>query len=136
MTGFPVVNYTDLRLNDAKETMRKYQVEYHQKFAIPLSSFCFVLIGMALALKYPASGIGLVIGGSLVIFLGFYIMLQGGKGVAAAGHLDPAVALYAPLALFTVAGLLAVNAANREMGTARSAGLFAAIADFFRRTRD
>ena len=136
MTGFPVVNYTDLRLNEAKETMRKYQVEYHQKFAIPLSSFCFVLIGMALALKYPASGIGLVIGGSLVIFLGFYIMLQGGKGVAAAGHLNPAVALYAPLALFTVAGLLAVNAANREMGTARSAGLFAAIADFFRRTRD
>jgi lipopolysaccharide export system permease protein len=136
MTGFALVNYTDLRLNEANETMRKYQVEYHQKFAVPLSSFCFVLIGMALALKYPGSGIGLVIGGSLVIFLGFYIMLQGGKGIAAAGHLDPAVALYAPLTLFTIAGLLAVNAANREMGTARSAGLFAAIANFFRRARD
>ena len=133
MSGFQLVNYTDLRLNDAKETMRKYQVEYHQKFAVPLSSFCFVLIGIALALKYPASGIGLVIGGSLVIFLGFYIMLQGGKGVASAGHLYPAVALYAPLVLFTAVGLFALESADREMGTARSTGVFAAIADFFRR---
>jgi len=75
----------------------------------------------------------LVIGGSLVIFLGFYIMLQGGKNIAAAGHLDPAVALYAPLILFTVIGLLAVNSANREMGTARSVGVFASIAGFFRK---
>jgi lipopolysaccharide export system permease protein len=120
--------------------MRKYQVEFHQKIAIPLSSFCFVLIGMALALKYPGSGIGLVIGGSLVIFLGFYIMLQGGRGLAAAGHLNPAVALYTPLALFTVIGLIAVARANREMGTARSAGVFATIVgsvvDAFRRARD
>ena len=133
LTGFGAINVVDLELNSAKQTMRKYQVEYHQKFAVPLSSFCFVLIGMALAIKYPGSGIGLVIGGSLVIFLGFYIMLQGGKNIAAAGHLDPAVALYAPLILFTVIGLLAVNSANREMGTARSVGVFASIAGFFRK---
>jgi lipopolysaccharide export system permease protein len=136
LTAFGAVNFVDLELNGAKETMRKYQVEYHQKFAVPLSSFCFVLIGMALAIKYPGSGIGLVIGGSLVIFLGFYIMLQGGKGIAAAGHLDPAVALYAPLILFTAIGLLAVNSANREMGTARSAGVLSSMIDFFRRNKD
>jgi lipopolysaccharide export system permease protein len=135
LTGFGAVNFVDLELNSAKQTMRKYQVEYHQKFAVPLSSFCFVLIGMALAIKYPGSGIGLVIGGSLVIFLGFYIMLQGGKNIAAAGHLNPAVALYAPLILFTVIGLLAVNSANREMGTARSVGIFASIAALFRKGR-
>ena len=51
-------------------------------------------------------------------------------------HLDPAVALYAPLILFTAVGLVAVNAANREMGTARSAGVLSTIADFFRRRKD
>lgn len=140
LTAFGAVNFIDEELAAAKETMRKYQVEFHQKIAIPLSSFCFVLIGMALALKYPSSGIGLVIGGSLVIFLGFYIMLQGGRGLAAAGHLDPAVALYTPLVLFTTIGLIAVARANREMGTARSAGVFAAIVGSvvgtFRRARD
>ncbi|MGH7582956.1 MAG: LptF/LptG family permease, partial [Gemmatimonadales bacterium] len=120
----------------SQEAVRRYQVEYHQRFAIPLSSFCFVLIGIALALKYPASGIGLVIGGSLVIFLGFYIMLQGGKGIAVAGHLPPALALHLPLAVFSVVGLVALNAANREMGTARGEGFFAAIASAFRRWRN
>jgi lipopolysaccharide export system permease protein len=110
-------------------------VEYHQRFAIPLASFCFVLIGMALALKYPGSGIGLVIGGSLVIFLGFYILLQGGENIARTGALNPAVALYTPLVLFTVAGIAALASANREMGTSRTGGPFTAIAEFVRGLR-
>ena len=113
--------------------MRKYQVEYHQKFAVPLSSFCFVLIGMALALKYPGSGIGLVIGGSLVIFLGFYIMLQGGKGIAAAGHVDPAVAMYAPLCCSPSSGCWpSMRPTARWERHVRSASS-PAIAEFFRR---
>ena len=42
----------------------------------------------------------------------------------------------APLVLFTAVGLVAVNAADREMGTARSTGIFAAIGEFFRSLRD
>ena len=124
-----------IQANDARRLMLSYRVEFHQKFAVPLACFCFVLIGMALALKFPGSGIGLVIGGSLVIFLGFYIMLQGGKGIALSGGLDPAVAMYAPLVLFTLVGLLSVNAANREMGTTRSAGIFDSVIEFFHRLR-
>jgi lipopolysaccharide export system permease protein len=136
ITPLGAVTTTGLMLGDARKTIRRYRVEFHQKIATPLASFCFVLIGMALAIKYPQSGIGLVIGGSLVIFLGFYILLQAGRGIAIAGDLDPAIALYAPLVLFTIGGVLAVNSADREMGTARSAGVFATIADFFRRLKD
>jgi lipopolysaccharide export system permease protein len=131
-TRFEIENNT-LILDNAAETVRRYQVEYHRKFAVPFSSFCFVLIGIALALKYPGSGIGLVIGGSLVIFLFFYIMLQLGQNLAYAGEVDPRVALYAPLTLLTAIGLIAVNAANREMGTARSDGIFQAFGNLFRR---
>jgi hypothetical protein len=109
----------------------QYQTEFHQKFAIPLACFCFVLIGMALAVKYPGGGIGLVIGGSLVIFLGFYILLQGGKGAAQAGNLNPAVAMYAPLVIFMAIGIWAVNSANREMGIARSGGLLDTLMGLF-----
>jgi len=128
-----VVQSYSLQTSGSRTEMLIYEVEFHQKFAVPLASFCFVLIGMALALKYPASGIGLVIGASLVIFLGFYIMLQGGKGIAQAGQINPAVAMYTPLVLLTVLGLILVSAADREMGTARSAGLLDAIAGIFRR---
>ncbi len=124
------------------ETLRSYQlnalsyrVEYHKKFAIPLASFCFVLLGMALALKYPRSGIGLVIGASMVIFLGFYILLIGGENVAKRGYLSPFVAIQGPLVIFTLLGLLAVRSANREMGTARTSGIVGALFDLLARLR-
>ena len=113
----------------------RYRVEYQKKFAIPLASFCFVLLGMALALKYPRSGIGLVIGASMVIFLGFYILLIGGENIAKRGYLSPAVAIQGPLVLLTLLGLLAVRSANREMGTARSAGILGALVEFLGRFR-
>jgi lipopolysaccharide export LptBFGC system permease protein LptF len=119
----------------ARTTVLRYQIEFHQKFAIPLACFCFVLLGMSVALKFPNSGIGLVIGGSLVIFLGFYILLQGGKGVALSGRLDPVITMYTPLVLFTLLGLLTLSAADREMGTARSAGPFDRIINLYHRLR-
>jgi lipopolysaccharide export system permease protein len=122
-------------LRSYQENAMRYQVEYHKKFAIPLASFCFVLLGMALALKYPRSGIGLVIGASMVIFLGFYILLIGGENIAKKGYLSPFVAIQGPLVLFTLLGLLAVRSADREMGTARTAGIFGALMEFFQRFR-
>lgn len=113
---------------DARSIIRKYSVEYHKKFAIPLASLCFVLVGVALALKFPRSGIGLVIGGSLIIFLIFYILLIGGENLADEGKISPEVAMYAPVGIMAVVGLVSVALANREMGTARSAS----IVDWFR----
>ena len=132
--GLEVEPQLQTLLNYEQNVMR-YRVEYHKKFAIPLASFCFVLLGMALALKYPRSGIGLVIGASMVIFLGFYILLIGGENLAKKGYLSPEVAIHGPLVLLTLLGLLAVRSANREMGTARTAGIFGAMVEYFRRFR-
>jgi lipopolysaccharide export system permease protein len=131
LTPFWNVINDEASANSAQSRTYLLAVQFHQEFAIPLACFCFVLIGMSLALKYPGGGIGLVIGGSLVIFLGFYILLLGGKGVAIAGRLDPAVAMYVPLLLFTMIGVIAVNSANREMGTSRSGGLLDTLMGLF-----
>ncbi|HRX18075.1 MAG TPA: LptF/LptG family permease [Gemmatimonadales bacterium] len=123
-----VVNMNEIiaaRLNSRENlrTMREYDVEYHKKFAIPLASFCFVLVGVALALKFPRSGIGLVIGGSLLIFLLFYVLLIGGENLANDGVISAEVAMYAPVIVLTLIGVAAVAAADREMGTARSVSI-------------
>ena len=91
-----------------------------------------MLVGVALALKFPGSGIGLVIGGSLLLFLTFYVLLIGGESLADKGIISATTAMYAPVALFTLGGLLAVASANREMGTARSAGIGEWLADLWR----
>lgn len=129
-----IVDVNSARYQDERnlKTTREFAVEYHKKFAIPLSAFGFVLVAMALALKYPRSGIGLVIGGSLVIFLGFYVLLIGGENLANVGYISATVAMYAPLLLFTLIGLLAVASANREMGTARTSGILQAVGEALR----
>ncbi len=124
VTSTVEVSGARMQADQALRTVREYAVEYHKKFAIPLASLCFVLIGMALALKFPRSGIGLVIGASLVIFLALYMMLIGGESLADRGIISAEVAMYAPVVVFTAAGLAAVASANREMGTARTAGIF------------
>jgi len=126
-----IVDVNSARYQDEQnlKTTRKFAVEYHKKFAIPLAAFSFVLVAMALALKYPRSGIGLVIGGSLVIFLGFYILLIGGENLADVGFISPATAMYAPLVIFTLLGIAAVASANREMGTSRTSGILQAFGE-------
>ncbi len=127
------VNGMRAQARDAQAVVWQYSVEYHKKIALPLASFCFVLVGVALALKYPRSGIGLVIGGSLVIFLVFYVLLIGGEGLADKGVISPQMAMYGPVVIFTVVGLAAVASANREMGTSRSVGIVEALVGLFRR---
>src|SRR5258705_11113807 len=55
--------------------IHQYSVEIHKKFALSVACMNFVLIGIALALRFPRGGVGLVIGGSLVIFAMFYVGL-------------------------------------------------------------
>jgi lipopolysaccharide export system permease protein len=124
-----------VQATEALRISREFAVEYHKKFAIPLGSFCFVLMGVALALKYPQSGIGLVIGGSLVIFMTFYVLLIGGENLADKGVVSAEVAMYAPVALFTLAGALALASTNREMGSGRGASLFDALRDRWHRRK-
>ncbi|MEP6591633.1 MAG: LptF/LptG family permease [Gemmatimonadota bacterium] len=113
--------------------IRQYLVEYHKKFSIPLGSFCFVLLGVALALKFPRSGIGLVIAASLIIFMTFYVLLIGGENVANKGYISAFTAMLGPVILFTVFGLLGVIVANREMGTARTGGILDGLLEVLRR---
>ena len=56
------------RANDADLRADRYMVEVHKKWAISLACVSFVLIGMAMALRFPRGGMGLVIGGGLAAF--------------------------------------------------------------------
>jgi lipopolysaccharide export system permease protein len=128
------VRGTTIAANRALSQIRQFQVEFHKKFAIPLASFCFVLLGVALALKYPRSGIGLVIAASLIIFMTYYVLLIGGENIANKGYISPAAAMHGPVILFTLLGLAGIAAANREMGTARTSGILDSLLALIQRT--
>ena len=100
-----------------------YGVEIHKKFTISVSCFNFVVIGIALALRFPRGGMGLVLGGSLLIFAVFYIAMTAGEQLADRGYLTPAAAMWAPNLLIGVLGILSLWAASRTTGTTRGGDL-------------
>jgi lipopolysaccharide export system permease protein len=103
--------------------VHQYSVEIHKKFALSLACMNFVLIGIALALRFPRGGIGLVIGGSLVIFALFYVGLTAGENLADRGSISPALAMWLPNAIVFVAGVLGLVRVNREFGSTRGGDL-------------
>jgi lipopolysaccharide export system permease protein len=100
-----------------------FDVEVHKKFTISVACFNFVLIGIALALRFPRGGMGLVLGGSLVIFTLFYVTLTAGESLADRGIVPPWVAMWTPNLVIGVLGLLGLRAASRATGTARGGDL-------------
>ncbi len=107
----------------AVRDIHQYSVEIHKKFALSVACMNFVLIGIALALRFPRGGVGLVIGGSLVIFALFYVGLTAGENLADRGVISPALAMWFPNGIVFVAGVLGLIRVNREFGSTRGGDL-------------
>ena len=97
----------------------KYLVEIHKKYSISVACFSFVVIGVAMALRFPRGGMGLVIGGGLLVFAIFYVCLVGGESLADRGFASPALAMWLPNILMLTAGVLGLIKVNREFGSTR-----------------
>lgn len=103
--------------------VHQFSVEIHKKYTLSVACLNFVLIGIALALRFPRGGIGLVIGGSLVIFALFYVTLTAGETLADDGIISAALAMWLPNAIVLVAGLFGLVRVNREFGSTRGGDL-------------
>ena len=127
-TGTPLSTLGDLasaRQDEefAVREVAQYSVEIHKKFTLSVACLSFVLIGIALALRFPRGGIGLVIGGSLVIFAIFYVSLTAGETLADDGIISAALAMWLPNGIVLVAGVLGLIRVNREFGSTRGGDL-------------
>jgi lipopolysaccharide export system permease protein len=101
----------------------RYLVEIHKKYTISVACFSFVLIGVALALRFPRGGMGLVIGGGLLIFAIFYVGLVGGESLADRGFVSPAVAMWSPNVIVVLVGIIGLFRVSREFGSTRGGDL-------------
>jgi lipopolysaccharide export system permease protein len=107
----------------ARRDVNQYTVEIHKKVTLSIACISFVLIGIALALRFPRGGIGLVIGASLVIFALFYVSLTGGEQLADRGVVSPALAMWFPNMIVLAAGILGLMRVNKEFGSTRGGDL-------------
>ncbi len=124
--------------DEAAATSFRYRVEIHKKLSISLACLNFVLIGLALALRFPRGGVGLVMGGSMLIFTVFYVGLTAGESFADRGELSPAMAMWAPNLIIFVAGAIGLARVSRYGGSSRGgdlAELVDLVTGWFRRRK-
>lgn len=82
-----------------------YFLEFHKRFAFPAAALVFVLVGFPLGIRAHRGGRGIAVVGSLVILVGYYLMLNSLEGVAMHRRLPPAVAIWTPTLVFSIIGL-------------------------------
>jgi lipopolysaccharide export system permease protein len=107
------------RAKDADLRADRYMVEVHKKWAISMACISFVLIGLAMALRFPRGGMGLVIGGGLAVFSLYYVGLTAGEALSDRGLLSPALSMWLPNIILTVVGVLGLIHVNRQPGLNR-----------------
>ncbi|MFQ5703400.1 MAG: LptF/LptG family permease [Gemmatimonadales bacterium] len=96
-----------------------YWVEFHKKYSIPAACIVFVLVGVPVALKFPHSGLGMVIGVGMGVFGIYYIALIGGESLANQLKIPPALAMWLPNMVFGLLGTVGLWRLSRQ-GVARS----------------
>jgi lipopolysaccharide export system permease protein len=111
------------QFGEARTAAFRYRVEIHKKLSISVACLNFILIGIALALRFPRGGLGLVMGGSMVVFTVFYVGLTAGESIAKQGWMSPALSMWAPNLLIFAAGLVGLAVVSRFGGSTRAGGV-------------
>jgi lipopolysaccharide export system permease protein len=131
LSAYAEVALVSARVADADLQQDRYMVEIHKKWAISLACVSFVLVGLAMALRFPRGGMGLVIGGGLAAFSIYYVGLTAGEALADRGLLSPGLSMWLPNLILTAAGVVGLILVNRQPGLNRG-GDFRELLDAIR----
>lgn len=89
-------------------SLRVFRLEYHKKFSIPFAALSFVVLAFPLGLYSRRSGRGVGFGVGLLVAFLYWAMLIGGQTFGTQRpNVPPALAMWAPNALFLVLGAVA-----------------------------
>jgi LPS export ABC transporter permease LptG/LPS export ABC transporter permease LptF len=95
------------RLPKSDPRRRQALVEIHKKLAIPFACLAFALVGIPLAQSLRRAGRGGDLALSLLILIGYYVLLSTGETWASDGRLPPALAMWLPNVLVVAIGAAA-----------------------------
>lgn len=111
------------RQQNAASRADRYRVEVHKKWSLSLASIPFVLIAVAMALRFPRGGMGLVLGGGMFVYSVFYVGLTAGETLAKRGYASPALAMFSPNIILGTLAIIGLVLVHRGGGTSRGGDL-------------
>ena len=89
--------------------INKNTVEIHKKFAIPIASIIFLLIGAPLGIKMQRGNMAVSMSISLMFFILYYILIVGGEQLADKNLFNPILSMWLPNIIVLAFGLLILN---------------------------
>jgi lipopolysaccharide export system permease protein len=122
------------RERNADRRADRYRVEIFKKWSLSFASIPFVLIAVAMALRFPRGGMGLVLGGGMFVYSVFYVGLTAGETLADRGYAPPALAMFSPNIILGAIALVGLLLVHRGGGSSRG-GEFPDLLQAFRRRR-
>jgi LPS export ABC transporter permease LptF/LPS export ABC transporter permease LptG len=102
--SLPALLQRTRELERADQPAAPYQVELHKRFALPLASLVFVLVGFPLGTRSHRGGRGVALAITLAIVLSYYVVFTSLEGLALRGHLPAWGAIWLPNAVFGLVG--------------------------------
>jgi lipopolysaccharide export system permease protein len=93
----------------------RYGVEIHKKYSIPFSCIIFTLLGAPLAIRSGKRGMTISIGFSILLFLIYYVFLNGGEKLADRRLMDPWLSMWLGNIVFFVIAVVLLRQTNREL---------------------
>ena len=94
-----------LDLEFGSKLYNNHVMERHKRIAIPIACVLFVFLGTPFAVTRGRSGRGLGLGIGVVIIFMYYMFLLALEPIGRSGVINPALAMWIPNILFTVAGV-------------------------------
>ena len=87
-----------------------YYVEIQKRFALPVATLVFVLVGFPLGIRAHRGGRAVALFASFAIVASYYVLFTSFEGLALSRRLPPWVAMWLPNVLFTVLGVALLRA--------------------------
>ncbi|MDD3108383.1 MAG: LptF/LptG family permease [Alistipes sp.] len=87
------------------DLIARFEVERHNRFAFPVSTFILTIIGVSLSSRKVRGGTGLHIGVGIVLAFSFILFSKFGEEFAKGGLLPPGIAVWIPNILYAFIAL-------------------------------
>jgi LPS export ABC transporter permease LptG len=97
-------------------------VEIHKKFSIPFACIAFGVLGLPLGITNRRGGKSSGFSLSIAIIVFYWVMINNGEALAAAGRITPGVGMWTANVILLAVGIYLLGRANRDIGARRSEG--------------
>jgi lipopolysaccharide export system permease protein len=114
-----LLHQAELNQKRDRLTYNLARVEIHKKFAIPFACLVFGILGLPLGITNRRGGRSSGFSLSIGIILVYYVMINNGEHLAAAGKVSPAVGMWGANVLMLIIGVYLLIRANRDVGSRR-----------------